>query len=215
MKIQLEIFSLCLKRVFKWYLIMISTAIIYLISIQFIRKIGFDDLMIMLGNFNLSNLSFFGALIMIYHYSFTIYFSYLFYNYEIDECIYNILLRSNSKKWFQSKLIIQLFGILALRILYYLVIFLIIQFNIKKYVITIVTSLSIHMLLSIFIIFFSNHIEKNIKIIFFIVIISFIETIFSNYIILPNIIIGLIVIFYEIFGINFKRKLLHKTLSNN
>lgn len=214
MKIQLEIFFLCLKRAFKWYLIMILTSLMYIISIQFIRKIGFNDLMILLGNFNLKDLSFFGILMMIYHYSFTIYFSYLFYNYEIDECVYNILLRSNCKKWFKSKLIIQLFGIFALRLFYYLTILLITQFNIKTYAITIVTSLSTHILLSIFIIFFYNHVKKNIKIIFCIIILCFVETVFSNYILFPNVIISLMIIVYETFNINFKRVILHRSLSN-
>lgn len=214
MKIQLEICFLCLKRTFKWYLIMILTSLIYIISINFIREIEASDLMILLGNFNLKDLSFFGTLVMIYHYSFTIYFSYLFYSYEIDKGLYNILLRSNCKKWIKSKFIVQLFGIFALRLLYYLVILLITNFNIKIYAITIITSLSTHILLSIFIIFFYNHINKNIKIIFCIIILCFVEIIFNNFLLFPNIIISLIILVYEIFNFNYKKIILHRSLSN-
>lgn len=214
MKIQLEIFTLCLKKILKWYLIMIAIAIMYIISIQFARKIGYNDLIIILGNFDLNHLDFFGILLMIYHCSFTIYFSYLFYTYELDKCIYSILLRLNSKRWIKSKLFIQLLGILFLRLFYYLVILLIMQFDVKKHITIIITSMSIHLLLSILVVFFFNHIKKNLKIIFLIVIICCIEAIFNNYILFPNVIVSVILTIYEVFKFNFKKNLYHITLPN-
>lgn len=151
---------------------------------------------------------------MIYHCSFTIYFSYLFYTYELDKCIYSLLLRLNSKKWIKSKLLIQLLGMLFLRLFYYFAILLITQFDIKKYIIVLITSMSIHLLLSILVIFFSNHVKKNLKIIFLIVIICCIEAIFNNYILFPNVIVSVILIFYELFTFNLKKRLYHITLPN-
>lgn len=214
MKIQLEIFTLCLKKILKWYLIMIAIAIMYIISIQLARKIGYNDLIIILGNFDLNHLDFFGILLMIYHCSFTIYFSYLFYTYELDKCIYSILLRLNSKRWIKSKLFVQLLGILFLRLFYYLVMLLIIQFDVKKHITIIITSMSIHLLLSILVVFFFNHIKTKLKIMFLIVIICCIEAIFNNYILFPNVIVSVILTFYEVFKFNLKKRLYHITLSD-
>lgn len=205
MKIQLEILLLCLKKTFKWYLMMLFMVVIYVISIQIVRNIETNDLMILFGIVDLKSLNFLGTLVMIYQYSFTIYFSYLFYNYEADNYIYNILMRSKAKRWFKSKVIVQFLSIIIFQIIYYVLILSFASFNISKYIFMILIAIFSHLFISIIVSFLSNHLRKKINVLFWTIVLLFFEILLINYTFFPIFILFFILILYDNYNFSLKK----------
>lgn len=205
MKIQLEILLLCLKKTFKWYLMMLFMVVIYVISIQIVRNIETNDLMILFGIVDLKSLNFLGTLVMIYQYSFTIYFSYLFYNYEADNYIYNILMRSKAKRWFKSKVIVQFLSIIIFQIIYYVLILSFASFNISKYIFMILIAIFSHLFISIIVSFLSNHLRKKINVLFWTIVLLFFEIMLINYTFFPIFILFFILILYDNYNFSLKK----------
>ena len=205
MKVQLEILLLCLRKTFKWYLMMIFMAVIYIISIKIVRNVQANDLMVLFGSVNLKSLSFLGTLVMIYQYSFTIYFSYLFYNYEADNYIYNILIRSKAKKWFKSKIIVQFFGIIAFQLIYYVLVISFTSFDVLKYISMIFIAIFSHLFISIIVSFLSNHLRKKIYVLIWTVVLLFFEILLINYTFFPAFILFFVLIIYDTYNFSLKK----------
>ena len=183
MKIQKNISFLCIKKCLNWFLIMIGISFAYIVIIRLIKSIEYSEISSLLGIPGVKNINFYNSLTIIYQYSFTIYYSYLFYNYEKQESMDNIILRMYPQNWIKSKIIVQLIAIFILRFIYTLIIILILQINLKKYLFIIVSSFTIHIFLSIFVIFLSNYYRKSIKFIILITSICLIESMIYNHII--------------------------------
>lgn len=205
MKVQLEILLLCLRKTFKWYLMMIFMAVIYIISIKIVRNVQANDLMVLFGSVNLKSLSFLGTLVMIYQYSFTIYFSYLFYNYEADNYIYNILIRSKAKKWFKLKIIVQFFGIIAFQLIYYVLVISFTSFDVLKYISMIFIAIFSHLFISIIVSFLSNHLRKKIYVLIWTVVLLFFEILLINYTFFPAFILFFVLIIYDTYNFSLKK----------
>ncbi len=212
MKIQKNISFLCIKKCLNWFLIMIGISFAYIVIIRLIKSIEYSEISSLLGIPGVKNINFYNSLTIIYQYSFTIYYSYLFYNYEKQESMDNIILRMNPQNWIKSKIIVQLIAIFILRFIYTLIIILILQINLKKYLFIIVSSFTIHIFLSIFVIFLSNYYRKSIKFIILITSICLIESMIYNHIIsiIVNVLFGILIILYEYFTFNFKVKFIIK-----
>lgn len=212
MKIQKNISFLCIKKCLNWFLIMIGISFAYIVIIRLIKSIEYSEISSLLGIPGVKNINFYNSLTIIYQYSFTIYYSYLFYNYEKQESMDNIILRMNPQNWIKSKIIVQLIAIFILRFIYTLIIILILQINLKKYLFIIVSSFAIHIFLSIFVIFLSNYYRKSIKFIILITSICLIESMIYNHIIsiIVNVLFGILIILYEYFTFNFKVKFIIK-----
>ena len=212
MKIQKNISFLCIKKCLNWFLIMIGISFAYIVIIRLIKSIEYGEISSLLGIPGVKNINFYNSLTIIYQYSFTIYYSYLFYNYEKQESMDNIILRMNPQNWIKSKIIVQLIAIFILRFIYTLIIILILQINLKKYLFIIVSSFAIHIFLSIFVIFLSNYYRKSIKFIILITSICLIESMIYNHIIsiIVNVLFGILIILYEYFTFNFKVKFIIK-----
>ena len=208
MKVQLEILLLCLRKTFKWYLMMIFMAVIYIISIKIVRNVQANDLMVLFGSVNLKSLSFLGTLVMIYQYSFTIYFSYLFYNYEADNYIYNILIRSKAKKWFKLKIIVQFFGIIAFQLIYYVLVISFTSFDVLKYISMIFIAIFSHLFISIIVSFLSNHLRKKIYVLIWTVVLLFFEILLINYTFFPAFILFFVLIIYDTYNFSLKKTML-------
>ena len=212
MKIQKNISFLCIKKCLNWFLIMIGISFAYIVIIRLIKSIEYSEISSLLGIPGVKNINFYNSLTIIYQYSFTIYYSYLFYNYEKQESMDNIILRMNPQNWIKSKIIVQLIAIFILRFIYTLIIILILQINLKKYLFIIVSSFTIHIFLSIFVIFLSNYYRKSIKFIILITSLCLIESMIYNHIIsiIVNVLFGILIILYEYFTFNFKVKFIIK-----
>lgn len=205
MKMQLKIAYLCLKKSFKWFLIMVGAAILYVISIRFVKQLGGNELFALLGKIKLSNADFFGILITIYQYSFTIYYSYLYYSFEIAENMDNILLRINSRSWFKSKIFVQILVILFFRLMYSFIVLVITSLCLEDSVFIVLSTLTFNVLLSVSVMFFINHSVKRIRLLGYIFVIFLVEVLLNNYAIVLNILICVLLIVYESFTFSLKK----------
>ena len=203
MKVQLTILKKVFKKCYKFVLVFMLFSFSYLLAMKLSKGIDYNDIKILLGYIDLNNFNFLGILLLIYQYALTIYFTYLFYSFEIREGKYNILLLANTKKLFIEKLLFQLLIVFSFRVIFSS--FLIFFFNnLENYQSFLLNNIIIYLSISLLASIFYNHIHNKLFYLFILVSICFVEAIFYNSIFIFNILINIILVFYDLFIFNFK-----------
>lgn len=203
MKIQRRISLICIKKCIKWILLLYFLMCAYIISIKYIRNFDLQDYVIIIGGNIGDNINCFGILILLFQYSISIYFTYLFLNFEIENSFENIILRVNSQNWIKSKMIVLLSCIFIFRIVYSFSIYIIVNNYIELPVNIIFSIIILNFILVLNVMTIFNFGRKNLILSILISFTYYIFVFLINNIIL-NVVILLISIFMNLLFFNYK-----------
>ena len=205
MRVQNKIALNCVKKSLRWFVILLVIVVIYIITIKFLRSPTITDFYSILGIVDLSNTSFFGILMMIYQYAVTLYFSYIFYNYEINEEVDNVIIRMDQQKWIITKNIICYVYIAAFRIIYTIYSSFFYSVNIHDLIIIAFSVSSNYFLLISLTFFLSNHLKQRKKEIYILLtlLIFLLHIVINSFIF--NYFMLIIISMYEFKSFNFKK----------
>lgn len=205
MKIQLNILFACIKKCLKWFILLISFVLIFLFVVEYNMEVGTDEFLILIGSYKYNSYDLFRILFFIFNFTITVYFSYIFYNYELENSLDNIVLRSDYRKWIREKFIVLILFVLVFRLLYSMFLFLLIGCNIIDNIYITLSLIFSHIFVAISIVFLINHKRNNKMLFITIFIICILEVLLSKYLIMFNILLCIMIIVYELLTFNFKK----------
>ncbi len=208
MRMQLSVAKIVFKKCFKFILLFLMFSFSYLLVMKLSKGLDFNDFKTLLGYIDLNNADFLGILLGVYQYALIVYFTYLFYSFEIRENMYNIFLRINIKKLFAEKLFFQLLIVFVFRIMFSFLLILLFSNNLEHYQTFLLSNIIMFLAISILSSVFYNHVHNKFLFLFVIVLMCFIETVFYNYMFIFNILICIVVVLYDLFIFNFKKALI-------
>lgn len=176
MKIQLTILKQLLKKNIFWILLLFLLASLSFITYQF-RPLELEytknDLLQLLCYPGISNKNFFGLLLSIYQISFTIYFVYSFFTYEVERSFSNIILRSNQKRWIIYKLVVCVGFVFFLQFFYVLFLVLLFMSKISISLDYFMIPITIHMGLTVITMIFCTYISNIVGLFFLFIVASY------------------------------------------